>query len=76
MDPPSNWYCDDDTIANDDLLGDEQKLECRSGCTGGAIAIGTMDFYCIDYSVSEDWTSGARALEYTFPSDSTAFEAS
>lgn len=48
-------------------------LECRSGCSGD---VGSMDFYCVDFDVIEDWTAGERTYISNIGINLTNFEAS
>ena len=64
-------YCDANTSPSTLLSGG--TLSCRSGCSG---TVGSMSFYCTDYSVSEDWTSGERTYTTNVGSSVTSFEAS
>ena len=63
-------YCDQTTISSQTLLygGD---LVCQSGCSG---IVGNMSFYCTDFSISEDWTTGGRTYTYS-ATGITSFEA-
>ena len=64
-----NILCPNDTQRVAEIL----TLECRRGCVG---VMGTTDIYCTDSNPIEDWFTGTRTYKYTFPSPSTAFEAS
>ena len=64
-------YCDANTPPTQ--LFSDGDLTCRSGCLG---IIGSMSFYCTDYSVSEDWTSGVRTYTTNIGKGVTSFEAS
>ncbi|CAC5391946.1 unnamed protein product [Mytilus coruscus] len=58
-----NFYCDAATLSS--LLPGEDPLVCLYGCSGNIIT--SMSYYCTDYSVDEDWSSGERTVVYTFP---------
>ncbi|XP_071964990.1 uncharacterized protein [Antedon mediterranea] len=60
-------HCDENTIANELLSSGEGSLSCTSGCSGGV----SLSFYCTDFSVSEDWTSGVNSV--TFSAGSPTF---
>ena len=45
---------------------------CQSGCRG---VVGSMQFQCTDFSVTEDWSSGQRSYTYVI-SGVDYFEAS
>ena len=42
----------------------------NSRCNSSEITVGRADFFCTDYSTSEDWTMGGNTFTYTFPSTS------
>ena len=66
------WYnCDSSTISSRTLIGGG-SLNCRSGCSG---SLGSMSFYCTDFSVAEDWTSGERTYT-SYIGSVSSFEAS
>ena len=70
----SSLHCDSSTISSMTLLGSPfDYLTCRVGCTGN---LGTMQYFCTDFSDSEDWSAGERSYTYTFGSGVTYFEAS
>lgn len=67
------YECNNTTIAMQLLLGNSlEHLVCQEGCTG---VIGTMQFYCTDFSVEDDWSVGQRTYMYS-TLDLTYFEAS
>ena len=63
--------CTQSTIDNRVLLGGG-TLSCRTGCSGN---IGTLTYYCTDFSTAEDWSAGERTQIYD-ASGLTYFEAS
>ena len=63
--------CTQSTIDSRALIGGG-TLYCRSGCSG---SVGSMNFYCTDFSTSEDWSAGERSYIYD-ASGVTYFEAS
>lgn len=63
--------CRDDTIEDEDLLG-SGELICRSGCSG---TVGSMRYFCTDFSTIDNWSIGERTYEYDFGS-TINFEAS
>ena len=70
----SAFGCDSSTISSMLLIGGGSGvLTCRVGCSGN---VGTMQYYCTDFSDSEDWSTGERSYTYTFASGVTYFEAS
>ena len=53
-------YCGQSTIDSQVLLATRSgNLECREGCTG---TIGSMSYYCTDYSLIENWAAGERLI--------------
>jgi len=58
-----NTYCDDDVIANGQMIGSD-KMTCFNGCKGG---VGSLKFQCTDYSPrgEGDWSSGRGTVIYT-----------
>ena len=54
------FYCNQTTITSRNLIGGG-TLSCESGCNG---TIGSMSFYCTDFSTSGDWTTGGRTYIY------------
>ena len=63
--------CTQATIDARTLLG-YGSLTCRSGCSG---TVGTMQYYCTDFSVTEDSSAGERSYTYN-AAGLTSFEAS
>ena len=63
--------CTQNTIDSRALIGGG-TLYCRSGCSG---SVGNLNFYCTDFSTSEDWSAGERSYIYD-ASGVTYFEAS
>lgn len=54
--------CDRTVIGFRRLLGQSVGiLSCREGCKGD---IGTMDYFCTDFSFEEDWSVGRRSYLY------------
>ncbi|XP_033103598.1 integrin beta-like protein A [Anneissia japonica] len=64
----SGYFCDDSAIENGVLKSGEGDLDCVSPCSGGV----DLTFYCTDFSVSEDWSSGVNTV--TFSSGTPLFE--
>ena len=64
-------YCDATTISSRTLIGGG-SLDCRTGCIG---TLASLTYYCTDYSVSEDWSSGEKTTIYNMGTV-TYFEAS
>lgn len=58
-----NFFCNASTISS--LLLGEDPLECLYGCSGNIVP--SMSYYCTDYSIDEDWSSGERTVVFTFP---------
>lgn len=51
--------CDQTVISSNVLLGSNtDTLECEVGCV--AASVGTMDYFCTDYSTEENWSIGQR----------------
>ena len=63
--------CDANTTATGTLLG-EGTLVCRSGCSGN---IGTLQYQCTDFSVTDNWSAGQGSNEMNLTSV-VSFEAS
>ncbi|XP_076095373.1 uncharacterized protein LOC143066264 [Mytilus galloprovincialis] len=70
-------HCDANTKLKNQLIGsDTGDMVCLQGCRYGSFRsniIGSMRFYCTDFSDQEDWTSGESTLVYTFPESSNHF---
>ena len=66
----SGNYCDATTITSQTLIGDG-SLSCTTGCVG---TLGTLDYYCTDFSSVEDWSSGEKTYTYNMGA-TTYFEA-
>ena len=71
----SSVFCDQNTINKSTLISaGSWKAKCISGsnsrCNSSEITVGRADFFCTDYSTSEDWTMGGNTFSYTFPSTS------
>lgn len=70
-------HCDANTKLKNHLIGsDTGDMVCLQGCRYGSFRsniIGSMRFYCTDFSDQEDWTSGESTLVYTFPESSNHF---
>lgn len=68
------YGCDDTQIAMRSLLGGPSDyLTCTLGCVGN---VGTMQFYCTDFSVEDNWSVGERSYSYSTTGGITYFEAS
>ena len=65
-------FCDASTVAAGNLIGQGGAYACRSGCSG---SLGSTQFQCTDFSVSEDWSAGQGSSTVTL-SGVTNFEAS
>ncbi|CAC5402582.1 unnamed protein product [Mytilus coruscus] len=60
--------CDASTKDKHRLIGyNTGDMECLDGCMYSTVKIGTMEFYCTDFSEDENWTSGENTLRYIFP---------
>ena len=71
----SSQYCDQDTISQGVLISvGSWKAKCISAsnqqCNSSEITVGSADYFCTDYSTSEDWTMGGNTFTYTFPPSS------
>ncbi len=62
--------CDATTIASRTLIG-VGSLQCTVGCSG---TLGSLDYYCTDFSSAEDWSSGEKTQTYNM-GNSAYFEA-
>ena len=65
-------FCDDTTISEGKLIGENGNLTCRKGCSGN---IGSTKFNCTDFSVDEDWSAGEGSNVVNLTGD-PRFEAS
>ena len=63
--------CSQTTIDNRVLIGGG-TLYCQIGCRG---SVGSMAYYCTDFTTTEDWSVGERTYIYN-ASGVTYFEAS
>ena len=63
--------CQTSDIGTNRLFG-FGSLSCSSGCSGSF----SLQFYCTDFSYSEDWVSGSKSTIYTVGTSVTSFEAS
>lgn len=77
----SSRFCDQNTISESALIRvGSWKAKCisasNSRCNSSEITVGTADFFCTDYSTSEDWTMGGNTFTYTFPSTSKEWSVS
>lgn len=68
----SNTACNTADIGTIRLFG-SGSLTCRSGCSG---TVGSLEFYCTDFDVVEDWVTGDRTYIYNIGTSVTSFEAS
>ena len=71
----SSQFCDQNTISQGKLISvGSWKAKCTSAsnsqCSSSEITVGSADYFCTDYSTSEDWTMGGNTFNYTFPSTS------
>ena len=71
----SSQYCDQNTISQGKLIRvGSWKAQCISAsnppCNSSEITVGSADYFCTDYSTSEDWTMGGNTFTYTFPATS------
>lgn len=65
--------CSQRSIESQTLLGTRSgTLDCRSGCSG---TVGSMTYYCTDFSRTEDWATGERTYVYNIGTE-PYFEAS
>ena len=68
-----NFFCTEADKNTTKLFGERHSIVCRVGCTG---VIGTVDVYCTDFSVQENWFSGTRKYTHNLGETVTGFEAS
>ena len=69
----SDWaFCNASTVAAGTLIGPTGNIACTVGCSGN---LGSVQFQCTDFSVSEDWSAGQGTNEVTL-SGVANFEAS
>ena len=62
--------CTQTTIDAQTLLPSGGRLTCQSGCSG---TVGHFSYYCTDFSVTDNWSTGERTYMYNFTGSS--FEA-
>ena len=67
--------CDVDAILNEDTFG-EGLLFCVSGqecgtSPGRPLNLGLLEYWCLTFSVLQDWTYGEGFIDVTFPSTSS-----
>ena len=65
-------FCDASTVSAGTLIGRSGYFSCTVGCSGN---LGSVQFQCTDFSVSEDWSAGQGTNEVTL-SGVANFEAS
>ncbi|KAK7073546.1 hypothetical protein SK128_016753 [Halocaridina rubra] len=61
----SSWEggnCDQTTIDSGTLLS-SGSIDCIAGCTGSVMS---AQYYCTDFSISDDWSFGERREVFTF----------
>ncbi|XP_068209798.1 uncharacterized protein [Palaemon carinicauda] len=59
--------CDEDAIQSNTLLGGEENTElgCEEGCENYYTGL-SLDFYCSDFSLEENWSFGGRTMKMNF----------
>ena len=66
----ADLYCDQSTISSNQLIsfGSSWDATCTNSPNPvcGSTAIGNTNFYCTDYSTTEDWTVGENNFTHTF----------
>ena len=55
--------CTQATIHAQTLLPSGGQLTCQSGCSGN---IGDLSYYCTDFSVTDNWSTGERTYTHNF----------
>jgi len=60
-------HCDDHVISSGNMTGDTGNLVCDSGCQTAYEDLGSVQVYCTDYSVSNDWMVGERSYVVWLP---------
>ena len=55
-------FCDASTVSAGTLIGQSGSFSCTIGCSG---SLGSVQFQCTDFSVSEDWSAGQGTNEVT-----------
>ena len=68
----SSAFCDASTVSAGSLIGPSGSFTCRDGCSD---SLGSVQYQCTDFSVSEDWSAGEGSNEINL-SGVTTFEAS
>lgn len=62
-------FCDQSTIDSGIIVDGEGDVTCQYGCFDNSL--GSLDFRCTDFSLSEDWSFGENRFTYTFTDEST-----
>ncbi|XP_041361403.1 uncharacterized protein LOC121377467 [Gigantopelta aegis] len=62
----SSTRCDASTVESGSIIGINDQLLCRIGCSG---TVGSMTYQCTDFSVTEDWSAGEKTYNFTFPNN-------
>lgn len=60
------YWCDANTVRNGILQYSDETIQCIEGCSDNS----KMNFYCTDFSATEDWSSGANSVTFNLPSSS------
>lgn len=68
--------CDDHVISAGNLSGETGDFVCQSGCPVRGQTLGSVQIYCTDYSVSNDWMVGERSYVVWLPSSAGVVTAS
>ncbi|KAK3597236.1 hypothetical protein CHS0354_004990 [Potamilus streckersoni] len=63
----SSHFCNDRVISSGQLLPGEGSIVCSEGCNG---TVSQLQYYCTDYSESEDWSTGTRTIRYNLTTTS------
>lgn len=60
-------HCDDHVISAGNLTGASGDLVCQSGCPISGKTLSSVQVYCTDYSVSNNWMVGERSYVVWLP---------
>ena len=64
--------CSEAERGNTEIVFGGGQLVCDIGCSG---TVGSLGYFCTDFSALEDWTSGERSFAYSISTSINYFEA-
>ena len=68
--------CNDHTISTGNLTGEAGDLLCTSGCATAGQNLGSVQVYCTDYSIMNNWMVGERSYVVWLPHSDNVVTAS